>query len=150
MTRTRLRNIFWIGSIFYWCFLCVLTHLPPSAIREPQGFWLTDKQAHFIAYFVLSFSVGITLMVTLPGRRWIPLFVIALAMAYGAIDERTQPMFGRDCELGDWVADTLGSVAAAAGLFVVSFFIRPRPVSVGRQLIGGFDGTVPPSAAEAQ
>jgi VanZ family protein len=145
---TWLRVIFWIGTICYWGVLFALTHLPPSKIHEPTS--ITDKQAHFIAYAVLSFSVGATLMVTLPGRRWIPLFVIAMAMAYGAIDERTQPMFGRDCELGDWIADTLGAVSAAVLLFVVGYFVRPRPVAVGRQLMAGFDGVVPPSAAEAR
>src|SRR4051812_14758594 len=145
---TRLRVIFWIGTILYWGLLFTLTHLPPSKIHEPTS--LTDKQCHFIAYAVLSFSVGVTLMVTLPGRRWIPLFVIALAMAYGAIDERTQPMFGRDCELGDWIADSLGSVAAAVVLFVIAFFVKPRQVPVGRQLIAGFDGAAPSSAAEAR
>lgn len=145
---TWLRVIFWIGTICYWALLFALTHLPPATIHEPTS--ITDKQAHFIAYAVLSFSVGITLMVTLPGRRWIPLFVIAMAMAYGAIDERTQPMFGRDCELGDWIADALGAVSAAVVLLLIGLFVKPRSLSVGRQLIAGFDGVVPPSAAEAQ
>ena len=52
-------------------------------------------------------------------------------MAYGAIDERTQPMFGRDCELGDWVADTLGLRRRGRGP-VRDQLLRPPPPRLGR------------------
>ena len=142
---TWLRCIFWIGTVAYWAVLFYVTHLPPSEVKMPGTF--SDKQLHFAAYAVLSLSLGVTLMVTLPGRRWIPVYVVAAAMAYGAIDERTQLFVGRSCELDDWLADTAGACAAAVLLLAVQWFVKPRPLPVGRQLIAGFDGVVPPSAA---
>jgi VanZ family protein len=139
--------MFWTGAILYWIALCVMTHLPPGQVHIPRVF--TDKQIHFAAYMMLSLVLGGAMMVTLPGRRWVPLYVIAVAMAYGAVDERTQLFVGRECELGDWIADVSGASAAAVVLFVAQFFLKSRQVPVGRQLIAGFEGVIPPSAAAA-
>ena len=143
---TWIRRIFWLGTICYWVLLLTLTHMPASKVHVPG--MLTDKQCHFLAYFGLSFGLGLTLLMTLPGKRWVPFYVIAVAMAYGAIDERTQLLVGRDCELGDWYADVAGACSAGVLLFIVGLFIKSRrPISTGRHLIAGFDGIVPPSAA---
>jgi VanZ family protein len=142
---TWLRRIFWFGTIAYWIALFVLTHLPPQqAVHIPGTF--TDKQVHAVAYLLLSLALGVTLTVSLPGRRWIPMFVVAAAMAYGAIDERTQLFVGRDCELNDWLADVTGACIAAVLLVVIRFFLKPRQLSVGQQLIAGFEGIIPASA----
>jgi VanZ family protein len=143
---TWLRRIFWFGTIAYWAVLFVVTHLPPERVPHMPG-TITDKEVHALAYFLLSFALGVTLIVSLPGRRWIPLFVVAVAMAYGAIDERTQLFVGRACELGDWIADVAGAGVAAVILVIVQFFVKPRPLPVGRQLIAGFEGIIPPTAA---
>jgi VanZ family protein len=45
--------------------------------------------------------------------------MLAGLMLFGAVDEWTQPWFGRDLELGDWAADLCGAVTGlGAGLLV--------------------------------
>jgi VanZ family protein len=40
-----------------------------------------------------------------------PVVVWFLALiGYGVLDETTQPLAGRSCELGDWLADVSGAV----------------------------------------
>ena len=142
---TWLRILFAVGTLAYWGTLFYLTHLPPERVTIPGRF--TDKELHFAAYAALSLALGMTLLVTLPRTRWIPLYLVAIGMAYGAIDERTQLFVGRSCELGDWLADVAGASAAAFVIFIVQLFVRSRPLPVGRQLMAGFDGIVPATAA---
>ena len=40
------------------------------------------------------------------------LAVLVIAVTYGALDELTQPLVGRICDLGDWYANALGVVLA--------------------------------------
>lgn len=144
-----IRPILWTGTIAFWVLICVLTHLPPHDLHVGAG--INDKVAHFTAYFLLSFGIGLSMVTTFPGRRWIPILMIALAMAYGAVDERTQPLFGRDCELYDWFADLGGASTAALLICVAQRLFKNRRPSVGRQLVAAFEGGVLPAAAgEAQ
>jgi VanZ family protein len=117
------RNILLILTGAYWVVLFVLTHLPRS--RLPHG-PSNDKLNHFLAYLVLAFLIGATLWQAFPARRrWIPLLVVAAAMAYGAFDEFTQIAVGRDCELNDWLADVSGAAFAGAGLYLLQiYFVR--------------------------
>ncbi len=64
------------------------------------------------------------------GGRYRPAFqswlgLLAVLGAYGALDELTQPLFLRDAEVLDWVADLAG---AALGLFVAQW-LTCRPLS---------------------
>ncbi len=79
-----------------------------------------DKVAHFIAYAVLAFAMGLwarpewwqnTPVIT-------ACLVILAAACYGAVDEVHQSFVpGRDPSFFDWIADSLG---AAFGAFVFS------------------------------
>ena len=87
------------------CVLLTLTHLPPRGLdRIPIHVW--DKLAHFSAYCVLG---GLVAWAS-AGRGLRPSAMrLAAALAvFAALDELTQPMAGRDCELDDWLADVLG------------------------------------------
>lgn len=73
---------------------------PPG---EGSGLPFTDKQLHFAAFAALVFPLGWV------RPQWF-LWLVPLAIAYGAAIEVTQPSVGRS---GDWVdllADALGSV----------------------------------------
>jgi len=61
----------------------------------------TDKQLHFIAFFVL------TLPLAMARPRWM-LWFAPLALAYGAAIELIQPSVGRSGDVADFAADALG------------------------------------------
>jgi len=87
----------------------VLTHLPPSDLPKTH---VSDKLAHFAVYALLGTLLGIAI-----GRRWSWLggavVVTTIGLIYGAIDELTQPLFGRSCSIHDWYADAAGVVFGA-------------------------------------
>ena len=103
----------WLGALAaYWLILFAATHVPaPEMIATPV--LNHDKLIHASAYFVLT-----TLMLLawrrpgglLAGRS--RLVIAAIAIAYGAFDETTQPYFNRVGDLADWFADSIGVVLA--------------------------------------
>jgi len=93
----------------------VVTHMPPPPVPAPP--LINDKLLHFIGFTALG-MVGIWRLIGPPrpvGATTALATLLGLAM-YAAIDERTQPLFRRSCELGDWVADVIG---AAVGIGIV-------------------------------
>lgn len=96
----------------YWIFIFIGTHLPtiPQGLAD-QG----DKTLHFCAYGGLA----VVLLIWRARLRPLSFGTVAilwlLIAGYGIFDEITQPLVGRDCELGDWIADIVG---AAIGLAV--------------------------------
>ena len=119
----------------YWIVLCVGTHLPSDHVIM-QSITLWDKFMHITAFAGLAVLLAATSVVwrnrnarigspasagqyfkalcraPLPRLNYLLIWVIAVA--YGALDEPTQPTFGRDCDIVDLLADTLG---ATSGLF---------------------------------
>ena len=123
---TLARRILWSMTVSYWAVLFVMTHTPPA--QMPKG-PASDKLMHFLAYLVLSFLLGTTLYLALPGqRRRLALLVLLAGAAYGALDELTQPLAGRFCEFNDWLADLAGVVTVAAVLFVLVRLFPPDRV----------------------
>ena len=114
-----MRRITRIALIVSWILLAALTHLPPVTIPKTGG----DKYAHFGAYLVLGFLLSLAM-----GARGVTLkstiVSIAIACAYGAADELTQPLVGRICDLRDWYADALGSITGALIVLGLSRFGR--------------------------
>ncbi|MFM8495233.1 MAG: VanZ family protein [Planctomycetia bacterium] len=98
----------------YAGFLVVATHMPRLHVSLDLATSVPpDKLIHFFAYGVLGFLTGLVATEAGVGwRRWFPLVLVGIA-AFALLDETTQPMFGRDAEPFDWVADVVG---AAAGL----------------------------------
>lgn len=106
----------------YWAAMAVGTHLPPGPPGPP---WVSDKVLHFGGYFGLAALLAATFR-----RR--PLWtVVAVAAVYGAVDEITQPPFGRTADVWDWVAGVAGAVLGAV---------------VGRQFAGRIDSQPEASA----
>ena len=109
LKQPRFRSAVWLGI---FCLAFIVTHTPPPAHRAAPP--INDKFMHFIGFTVL------TLLATwrwAPTGKTIPIRMLLIwlggLLIYGAFDELTQPIAGRDCELGDWVADGVG---AALGL----------------------------------
>ena len=116
-------RVLWVLAIGYWAALATATHLPPHRVPGGPG---GDKFRHVLAYFVLAALLGPALWHAMPSRRrFVPLITLAAAAAYGALDELTQPLVGRYCELNDWFAD-LGGAAAGCALLYVAHRLSPR------------------------
>ncbi len=101
--------------VVYWLTLITATHIP--RVPEPLGFRPSDKVVHLLAYAVLGALVGMawSLRWVLGWRAALGLWV--LLAVHGALDEVTQPIFGRHADTLDWYADMLG---AALGLAAVA------------------------------
>ncbi|PZX47951.1 VanZ like protein [Roseinatronobacter thiooxidans] len=94
---------------------------PMSGVSGPKVTGL-DKIIHFFLFFILVLPA---LMVA--PRIWV--WVVPVAIVYGGLIEIIQPYFGRGMEFGDFIANTLGVLAAVP----VSRWLHAR-VSKGRQL----------------
>jgi VanZ family protein len=97
-----------------------------SILPKPKGILGFDKVQHLAAFAV--FAAAVCLWV--PPEKWksrgrfFSLIAAAAGSANGVIDEVHQFFVpGRDCNVWDWIADTLGSVigvAAFAGLMALA------------------------------
>lgn len=114
-TETRAcpaRRISRTARTVVWCVTLVLaftaTHIPPPS--KPIPLVLRDKTLHVLGFTVLGFLTLWRLSAQpnrLAGTTIVVWFVGLLA--YGAFDELTQPITGRSCEFGDWLADSAGA-----------------------------------------
>jgi VanZ family protein len=93
-----------------------------SILPMPKGILGFDKFQHFLAYFVLSSAIALWFSREKwrqPGLRF-PVLTAALGSLYGVIDELHQYFVpGRDCNVWDWLFDTLGAVLAAAAVKLI-------------------------------
>ena len=102
--RHGIRTLIW-GSCILAAF--ITSHTPPPAkLVHPL---INDKLLHFLGFTLM----GVLTVWRLGGdpRRLgirILMFWYLGLVAYGTIDETTQPFFQRDCEFLDWAADCGG------------------------------------------
>jgi VanZ family protein len=100
-----------------------------SILPKPKGIFGFDKFQHLLAYAVLSAAVCLWFSPEFRERRLvITLFFAALiSSVYGVIDEVHQYFVpGRDCDVWDWVADTLGAFIGAGSFLWIARTSRPR------------------------
>lgn len=90
-------------------FTFVAAVMPPH--QAPKLFpW--DKAEHFAAFYTLT----VLAMAAFPRRNII--LIAVLLSAFGGLIELVQalPIVNRDCDVWDWVADTVAVIAALAPL----------------------------------
>jgi VanZ family protein len=124
MAVTR-RGVLRIAFVAYWITLFVLTHLP--RLPAYPGPRYKDKFAHAAAYALLA---SLAMAAWPVGRRSAARSAVvwlAVLSSYAAVDELLQPLVGRSCTLGDWLADTAG-VALAVAVWLIS---AGKPSSTG-------------------
>jgi len=97
---------------FYWILLFILTTIPTDSI--PQFFEVQDKVEHFIAYYVLSILLLLTIhfqdTIKSLKKRAITVTLL-LILFYGALDELHQMLVpGRIADITDWIADSIGGI----------------------------------------
>jgi len=90
---------------------------PPST----NGIPIWDKALHFTAYFILSLLATLSL----EARRATFLAVGSL-IVLGGVLEIVQGFIGRDMELGDEIANTLGALAGAAVAWAILMAVNSR------------------------
>jgi VanZ family protein len=105
-----------VSAVIYAVTLVLATHYPkPEQLLGRYGH--ADKLLHFVAYFLLAVFVAAAVWgAGLWSRRTALIVAIALA-AFGAVDEITQPLFGRTADVLDWAADCAG---IAVGILLVA------------------------------
>lgn len=106
------------GAALFWVAMFIGTHIPkvPDALQD-----VSDKTMHFVAYGGLAFLLALTSAAfqQVSWRRY--LWVLAIASAYGVLDEVLQIPVGRHADVQDWIADTTGAVC---GLFLFALLRR--------------------------
>ena len=112
---------FWFLTACYWVGMAVLTHLPPRDVPHTP---VNDKVQHFLAYAALAGFLALTVWVTFPSRPRLIWVVLVIGLAYGFIDEQTQKLVGRSCDLKDWVADAFGTMAGVLSVLVLRRFVH--------------------------
>jgi VanZ family protein len=93
-----------------------------SILPKPKGILGFDKFQHLLAYFVLSAAIALWFSRERwrrPGPR-LAVLTATLGSLYGIIDEVHQYFVpGRDCNVWDWLFDTLGAILAVVAVKLV-------------------------------
>ncbi|HEX2973615.1 MAG TPA: VanZ family protein [Tepidisphaeraceae bacterium] len=119
-----IRRTLLVLTIAYWLLALLMTHLPkPPALGPSVG----DKGQHLVGYGLLAAMLFLTLWICRPTLRWIGGYVLLTVLVYGLIDEMTQPLTGRSCDIYDWLADLAGAGMAVGLLSGVKWLWRGRP-----------------------
>ena len=121
------RRTLWTMTAVYWCVIFTLTHIPGEHLPSVH---ISDKIEHLLAYGGLGGLLFLTLWSSRPEWTNLAVRVLAIGMAYGAIDEWLQaiPVIHRDCSIQDWFADVSGLAVAV----VVLTALRVRRVAAVR------------------
>lgn len=100
----RLRRVALVVSV---TLLVVVTILLLMPVPEGEGRLPrhVDKLVHFAVFFIVAFPAYVARM-----RFW-PVILIGLVL-YGGAVELIQPHFGRSAEFADFIANSLGVIAA--------------------------------------
>ena len=112
------RRFIVLATATYAAALVFATHYPKPE-HLVGGRLPSDKLLHFAAYGMLGLLAALVLRSR--GRlvgRTAPLLAAGLA-AWAAIDEATQPFFGRAADPLDWVYDVIG-IAIGIGIVVAT------------------------------
>ena len=115
-TRTLLGVTLLVVFVLYSVSLIVATHLPrvPTFVRPGADKWL-----HFGAYGCqATLAMGTLYFTNRLGLKNVVYLTIILVI-FGVFDELTQPIFSRQAELLDWVADCAGVFFGVCSAYLV-------------------------------
>lgn len=111
------RAAFWLALVF--AVVMAVIPQPPQLPIDRFG----DKFAHMLAFATLA---GLAMIAFGPERRW---RIIERLAFLGAAIEVVQsiPMLHRDCDVRDWMADTLAVLVVVGIMSFVIPRLRPDP-----------------------
>lgn len=102
-----MRRLWRVLPVVAWSTAIWFVSAMPHPPAIPAG--ASDKVAHAAAYGIHSGAAWIALP---GGRKWRALGAVAIAAAWGALDEYHQSFVpNRSADVHDWVADAIGAVA---------------------------------------
>lgn len=117
------RLLLWISFGVSLLGAFTMTHLPP---RRVPDFHVNDKILHMVGFALLAALLATCLFIARGGIA-VRLALVLLPLAgYAAIDELTQPFFGRMCEFDDWMSDISGAALASVLMELLFWAIRRR------------------------
>lgn len=128
----RLKRPALLALALYTLLLLAGTHVPqpPDELMDLAG---SDKRLHFAAYGVLALLAGLNLALRGLLRPSTALLLWAALAGFGALDEITQPLVGRQAEWNDWWADLAGLASGLAavvlGLVAYRRWVGKRPAN---------------------
>jgi hypothetical protein len=114
----RYRRLLFASFLLAWTSAFVSTHLPLKGVALGSA----DKGLHAIGYAGLATAFWAALAGFGLTRRQRVGLILPVLLLYGVADELTQPWFGREAELLDWVADATGVLAAVSFWELVTAF----------------------------
>ena len=109
-----------LPALFIAAFIWFLSS--KSTLPEVKGIFGWDKLQHILAFGALAAATGLWASPAFwKHRPAFALLITAFACSvYGAVDEFHQYFVpGRDCNVWDWLADTLGAFLGAATIILV-------------------------------
>jgi VanZ family protein len=115
----------WIATITFWLACIYMTHVPHPPSFTDVVPW--DKLKHFGGFGTLASLLYLSVWVKGFGRWQTVLIVIVMLATYGALDERTQPWTGRDCDIHDWYADVCGTIFASLFWTMMRAMLKQMP-----------------------
>ncbi len=119
--------VFFVGFGLFSMFLVTATHLPhiPTIARGPG----VDKWLHFSAYGCQTvLAMGALYFTDRLVLKYVASLIVVLT-TFGAVDELTQPMFHRQAELFDWLADCAGVLFGVCLVWLFASLRGKNPMS---------------------
>ena len=118
----------WAPTALWSALVLFLTSVPGKDVPDVGPVWI-DKVVHVFLYGTLAFFATRAAAAQWPLRltSLAPRVVLAIS-AFAALDELHQLFIpGRDCDIHDWLADTVG--AALLCLITAAALARREPTS---------------------
>jgi len=127
----RSRRWLLIACIVLWAGAFTATHTPAPHLPDLPD--IKDTTMHAVGYLVLAGMFALVLASRgLPGVARVTI-VLCVLLSYAALDELTQPYFNRTADINDWLADSIGTIIAAAAVETVLAITRRRRRQVWRR-----------------
>jgi VanZ family protein len=119
-----LQRVFDLLAAAYACILVYATHHPqPAELVGPNA--PGDKSLHLIAYTLLGGAVAVAIA-SRGGWTWRSGAALLVPLAlFAAVDEITQPIFGRHADSVDWAFDEVGLLIGIGAVTLAVIFVRP-------------------------
>ena len=96
----RARKIDFYATIIIAFAIGLATLTPVEKLPTVSG---SDKVYHLISFAILTLPIAIIR----PRAIWI---ILSLSIAFGGAIELLQPLVNRNCEMADFLADTVGAI----------------------------------------
>lgn len=121
----RMRRLMLALSVLALAGAFSVSHIPSDVMHDIKT--PSDTSLHMSGFAILAGLFLLMLAAFNVRAMWRSLVVLAVMALYAALDERTQPLVNRVCDVRDWYADMAGSTIAVIVLgLLLRIFARRR------------------------